>query len=156
MVESEAWLAHQRARWMRPDAHRWIRPDVARFLKPGTDPASVYPALARKYSPNQPRVPAGNGLESGRWTDGEGGIGALVKPMGNVSIDGNVIPDDPPSSSTRLAQVIKVCIVSGASRITDAFGNKTYNAIYDCVGGRTFTRSGNGHNIPGLVRDPFQ
>ncbi len=76
MVESEAWLAHQRARWMRPDAHRWIRPDVARFLKPGTDPASVYPALARKYSANQPRVPAGSGLESGRWTDGNnGGVG---------------------------------------------------------------------------------
>jgi hypothetical protein len=27
----------------------------------------------RKYSPDQPRVPAGSGRESGRWTDGGGG-----------------------------------------------------------------------------------
>lgn len=31
-------------------------------------------ALALKYNPDQPRVPAGNGRESGRWTyGGEGG-----------------------------------------------------------------------------------
>ena len=73
----DAFDAHQRARFMRPDAHRWIRPDAARFLAPGTDPASVYPALIpaeTKYSPNQPRVPKGNGDESGRWTDGDGGL----------------------------------------------------------------------------------
>jgi len=37
-------------------------------------------ALGRKYSPDQPRVPAGSGRESGRWTDGQstsgGGSGA--------------------------------------------------------------------------------
>ncbi|MDF3811087.1 MULTISPECIES: hypothetical protein [Rhodopseudomonas] len=60
------------ARWMRPDAARWIRPDVARFLIPGTDPAEVFPALDRKYSPTQPRVPAGN-PDGGQWTDGGGG-----------------------------------------------------------------------------------
>ena len=31
-----------------------IRPDVARFLVPGTDPADVFPALQRKYSPSRP------------------------------------------------------------------------------------------------------
>lgn len=75
---ADAYAAHQRARFMRPDAQRWLRPDAARFLAPGTDPASVYPALApaeTKYSPNQPRVPAGSGRESGRWTDGGGGPG---------------------------------------------------------------------------------
>jgi hypothetical protein len=37
----------------------------------GFDPA---PLTFRKYSPDQPRVPAGNGRESGRWTsDGAGG-----------------------------------------------------------------------------------
>lgn len=72
----DACDAHQRARFMRPDEYRWIRPDAARFLVPGTDPASVYPELKpteTKYSPNQPRVPAGSGRESGRWTDGGGG-----------------------------------------------------------------------------------
>ena len=84
----DAFDAHQRARFMRPDAHRWIRRDAARFLMPGTDPASVYPALApaeTKYNPNQPRVPAGNGRESGRWTDGGGGIGSLARPMGQIN-----------------------------------------------------------------------
>jgi hypothetical protein len=66
-----AFEAAQRARWMRPDAARWIRPDAARFLKPGTDPRDVYPALAQKYSPDQPRVPAGN-PDGGQWTDGGG------------------------------------------------------------------------------------
>ena len=33
--------------------------------QPGGDPLG-------KYDPNQPRVPAGSGSESGRWTDGEG------------------------------------------------------------------------------------
>lgn len=65
--------AVQRARWLRPDAYRWIRPDAARFLVPGTDPASVFPALQRKFSPDQPRVPAGN-PDGGQWTDGGGGI----------------------------------------------------------------------------------
>jgi hypothetical protein len=72
----DAYARHQQARWMRPDAHRWIRQDAARFLPPGVDPARVYPALERKYSPDQPRVPAGSGRESGRWTDGGGGSGA--------------------------------------------------------------------------------
>lgn len=45
---------------MRPDAYRWIRPDAACFLVLGTDPGEVYPALQRKFNPDQPRVPAGN------------------------------------------------------------------------------------------------
>lgn len=65
--------AAQCARWMRPDAYRWIRPDAARFLAPGIDPRDVYPALQRKFNPDQPRVPAGN-PDGGQWTDGGGGI----------------------------------------------------------------------------------
>ncbi len=73
--------AHQRARfmqpnparWMRPDADRWVRPDVARFLSPGVRPQDVFPALSRKYNPNQPRVPKGN-PDGGQWT--LGGLGS--------------------------------------------------------------------------------
>lgn len=74
----EAWLRHQQQRWLRPDAARWVRPDAARFLAPGADVAKAFPALARKYSPNQPRVPAGN-PDGGQWTDGTatGGITSL-------------------------------------------------------------------------------
>jgi hypothetical protein len=43
-----AYEVHQRERWLRHDAHLWIRNDAARWVKPGTDPADVYPTLARK------------------------------------------------------------------------------------------------------------
>src|SRR3978361_245542 len=48
MPHDQPWSRHQRDRWLRHDAHRWIRHDVKRFLAPGTDPADVYPALARR------------------------------------------------------------------------------------------------------------
>lgn len=67
-----AYDAYQHARWMRPDAHRWLRPDAMRFLIPGSDPAKIFPALDRKFNPNQPRVPAGS-PDGGQWTDGGGG-----------------------------------------------------------------------------------
>src|SRR5258707_12743902 len=44
----DSWLRHQQQRWLRHDAHLWIRPDAARWVKPGTDPADIYPTLARK------------------------------------------------------------------------------------------------------------
>ncbi|WP_319796870.1 hypothetical protein [Nitrobacter sp.] len=71
----DAWLRHQQSRWLRPDAARWVRPDVAWFLPPGADVAKAFPALARKYSPDQPRVPAGN-PDGGQWTDS--GVGEAV------------------------------------------------------------------------------
>jgi hypothetical protein len=48
MPHDQPWSRHERDRWLRHDAHRWIRHDVKRFLKPGTDPADVFPALARQ------------------------------------------------------------------------------------------------------------
>lgn len=62
--QDNAYWRHQQMRWLKPDAARWIRPDAARFLKPGTKLEDVYPALLRKYSRDQPRVPAGNGRRS--------------------------------------------------------------------------------------------
>lgn len=51
------------------------------------DLASIKSALRRhrlahdenKYSPNQPRVPAGSGRESGQWTSGGGGSGSPLE-----------------------------------------------------------------------------
>jgi hypothetical protein len=83
----------------------------------------------RKYNPNQPRVPAGN-PDGGRWTDGGGPAGSE-----STSI----------ARARRLAEVIRVCILSGKSLNTDAFGQKTYTATYECAGGRTFTVPGWGH-----------
>lgn len=84
LSSAESFAAHQRARfmqpdaarWMRPDAGRWIRPDIARFLGPGVRPEEVFPALSRKYNPNQPRVPKGN-PDGGEWA--LGGLGSRWK-----------------------------------------------------------------------------
>jgi hypothetical protein len=89
MTDHEAaWRAHQRARWMRPDADRWIRPDAerwigpeaARFLKPGTKLEDLYPALTKKYRPDQPRIPAGQ-FGGGRWTDDLGNAPGTVREL---------------------------------------------------------------------------
>jgi hypothetical protein len=67
----DEWLEHQRSRWMRPDAHRFIRPDWRRYVKPESELCSVFELYERKYSPDQPRVPAGN-PDGGQWTSGSG------------------------------------------------------------------------------------
>ncbi|MFC0241267.1 hypothetical protein [Rhodopseudomonas telluris] len=112
--------AHQRARfmqpnparWMRPDADRWVRPDVARFLAPGVRPQDVFPALDRKYNPNQPRVPKGN-PDGGEWT-----LGALGSRW-SIDLTG-VVPDRSEGALDRvqLAQIGKL--------ITDIFGLPYY------------------------------
>lgn len=86
-AREDVYARHQQTRWMQPDAHRWMRPDAVRFLKPGTDVTRVFPSLEAKYNPGQPRVPAGSGRESGRWTDGSNGGGgnAVASPMGSIN-----------------------------------------------------------------------
>jgi hypothetical protein len=59
-----AWLAREQRRWLRPDVHRWLWPDHVRFDKPNR--------TERKYSPDQPRAPAGS-PEGGQWTSGSSG-----------------------------------------------------------------------------------
>jgi hypothetical protein len=75
------WLEHQRKRWMRPDAHAWIRHDAHRFMPPGSpiyvgrDVVKYFwpdpQADERKYSPDQPRISAGNS-DGGQWTSDAG------------------------------------------------------------------------------------
>jgi hypothetical protein len=62
-------------------AHRLFLAD--RLLDRGADPQTILKALglgagvlARLYNPDQPRVPAGRGVESGRWTSGDEGDAA--------------------------------------------------------------------------------
>lgn len=100
-------LSPDEFRRVRP-SHYWLRYGLPAWQR----------KHARKYAPNQPRVPAGNS-DGGRWTSGLG-----------------------VAASQRLAYVIRVCIISGVSRTTDAFGNKTWRATYDCAGGRSFIRQG--------------
>ena len=85
-MRASAWLRHQQQRWLRSDAHFWVRPDAARFLIPGTKVEDIYPALSRKYSPNQLRIQAGN-PGGGRWTrDGTAAGNRIAQPMGSVDV----------------------------------------------------------------------
>lgn len=68
-------LAHERKRWMRADAHRFLRSDWRRFVKPSSELVSLYESYEGKYSPDQPRVPAGSS-EGGQWTSEGGGAGS--------------------------------------------------------------------------------
>ncbi|MHB8272432.1 hypothetical protein [Bradyrhizobium sp.] len=121
-----------------------------------------------KYSPDQPRVPAGN-PRGGQWTDRSGGQSTgtnLSQPMGNVDtgdVSGlselgdlfRIKPDDTNTDGEQVADVIRVCTVAGAGRAT-VDGVKTHFVIYECFGGRTFRVDGPGHNFPGVVVDRFR
>ena len=90
MWREAAFLRHQQSRWLRPDAARWVRVDAARFLCHQTGVWKASFSLERKYSPNQPRVPAGNS-DGGQWTSGAGGStqNDTAQSSGNIDL-GNV------------------------------------------------------------------
>ena len=109
------------------------------FLRTGTFPniAEMKAAvrLLRKYNADQPRAPAGS-PEGGQWIDqADGSAGAAGLP-------------------TLIAEVIRICVATGISRFTDAFGNKSFNAVYECRGGQTIHQSGFGEP-DGFIRDPY-
>jgi hypothetical protein len=77
-----AWRAQRQRRWTRENAHLYLRPNAERFFKPtaqlsakgATQGLRLYryerpDSAERKYSPDQPRVPAGN-PDGGQWTSG--------------------------------------------------------------------------------------
>jgi hypothetical protein len=149
------------------DALNEVRAELARWR-----------ALDAKYSPTQPRVPAGD-PRGGQWTDRNGGQGigqvigqdaapgdlaSLTQPMGNVDIGDvtgsselgdlfQIKPNDTRVEGVQVGgDVIRVCIASGISSWKE-LGIKNYKITYDCAGGRSFDRSYIG-NYPGIVRDP--
>lgn len=78
------WEEYQRRRWMRPNAHLYARPDAALWQQPNQRLWQAPEFSERKYSPDQPRVPAGNS-DGGQWTDGSN---AIVLPEIVVSAGG--------------------------------------------------------------------
>lgn len=69
----------------KPDEAAWRLSTTERLIEDGVDPRFISRTLGlggtvrgepvSKYSPDQPRVPAGNGIESGRWESGGGQSG---------------------------------------------------------------------------------
>jgi hypothetical protein len=91
---------------MRPDAHRFIRPDWRRYVRPGFEHEFPFERYERKYSPSQPRVPAGSS-EGGQWTsesgnavDGPVAVGGINFPR----IISDATPDNFYEPGTQLAQ----------------------------------------------------
>ena len=73
-----AYLERERLRFMRPDAQRFVRSDWRRYVALASPLGALYESYERKYSPDQPRVPAGQ-REGGQWTsDGSGASVILV------------------------------------------------------------------------------
>jgi hypothetical protein len=69
-----AYELHQRKRWLRHDMHLWIRHDAARWVKPGTDPADVFPTLARERAQKEAareRARAAEDAAFDAWIEGE-------------------------------------------------------------------------------------
>ena len=59
----------------------WMRPDWRKFWRPGYESDPLYKEferIERKFSPEQPRVPAGVS-EGGRWTSSTGGAGSATR-----------------------------------------------------------------------------
>jgi hypothetical protein len=125
-AQRRRWLRPDWRRWMREDADRFAPPGVEAkgaqtepaadavvtatefdALQAGQDRISLMLAelkyelawrrFVRKYSPDQPRVPAGNGRESGRWTDvgGSGQLAGSPQPSGVVLSDASPDPPKP-------------------------------------------------------------
>lgn len=136
LTPRDIWAARQRARFMRPDATRYLRPDSARyvrhdagrFMPPGTSrlltnnaSGSVRrkgPAASEaKYSPSQPRVPAGN-TDGGQWTTEADGLSDTA-PLEIVAQSfGEAVDEELRDGLIQLAQF------NGS--VTDADGNPYY------------------------------
>jgi hypothetical protein len=136
--DAHLWIRHDDARWLNPGTdpaevypHLKRQRDAAEnaafaaqiaasrrllaALRAEVDELKAALAKRRleeaKYSPSQPRVPAGN-PRGGQWTDRSGGQGtSLAQPMGNVDIGD----------------------VSGSSELTDLFQIKPSDTSVDGV-----------------------
>jgi len=120
--------AHRRMRFVRPDAWRYAKPDSRTgdaAMGDGRDADRAFElelasirrdlamlgfllkeAVARKYAPDQPRVPAGQ-PDGGQWTGGSGRGAAVrqdrVRLAGEIPTDGlpEIPPERPPTAQER-------------------------------------------------------
>ncbi len=100
------WLAHQRRRWMLPDPSRWLQPDQSKWMRPEAAWQPSPGLHERKYSPDQPRVPAGS-AEGGQWTDAGGGGGAGTSGGGDRTSAGRSnaqLQEERPNTGVVVAQ----------------------------------------------------
>jgi len=102
----------RKAAWQASQRHRWMLPDVPLHRRPTL--------LAFKYSPDQPRVPAGS-PDGGQWTS-EGGavsVSAARKNQGHHYVPREVFAKRPLPAETR-----KVFEESTTGRLHDLNNNR--------------------------------
>jgi hypothetical protein len=123
-----AYLAHQRKRWMPPNAHLFIRPDWRRFVRPADRDDHPFALYERKYSADQPRVPAGS-REGGQWTDGEGNSGQSGRTDPHVISDAS---PDPFALVRSMPKMGREEVFPAASSLTDSVSNRPLANRLDC------------------------
>ncbi|TMI99415.1 MAG: hypothetical protein E6G97_22755 [Alphaproteobacteria bacterium] len=112
----------------------------------------------QKYSPSQPRVPAGN-PDGGQWTSGARAVGAAAaaSPLADAA-EQTVLSDatpDPIVPGVQSANVIRICMAGTRSISSDRWGNTTnWWVEYTCADGFSFKRYGFGGKIDPFVTDP--
>jgi hypothetical protein len=98
---TSVYLEHQLKRWMRPDADRFIRPDWRRYVRPGFEEDHPFACYERKYSPEQPRVPAGS-REGGQWRDADSSSSGQARIYVGAGLP-KIPRQRPPTSGERTA-----------------------------------------------------
>jgi hypothetical protein len=135
------WREHQRNIYTRPDAKLYLRPDPKLYLRHDAHRFLPPQADERKYSPYQPRMPAGNPA-GGQWTS-EGGEGSDTSQNTNPTLAGVRLPRIPqskpptPQEQNRIAReltrwgpgALASAIAEGASWLKE-FG-PVYYASFD-------------------------
>lgn len=136
-----AYLEHQLRRCMRPDAHSFVRPDWRRHVRPGFADDHPFALYERKYSPDQPRVPAGDPA-GGQWTSGGGHQGSRASPDtvdSNRPINTQFNTDERSTSSGRLIQMGGEDLGSFGNGISITKGpNVNHQEKFDHESGITF------------------
>ena len=135
------------ARLERPeaDAHRLFLADA--LLKAGVNASAITDAVdpayspLRRYSPDQPRVPAGSGRTSGEWTTGEGGQSNSATPqLSPNAAPPEVNPDSITPAATQAFASVHACKIAESECVTAAYNlageadndNEPYNDISRC------------------------
>jgi hypothetical protein len=90
-------LSYRQKQWLRSDAARFVRPDASRWLQPNRRLWQARLSEPRhwetKYSPDQPRVPAGD-PDGGQWTTVSSGGGiSIALPATNVTPEQDELSD---------------------------------------------------------------
>ncbi|HLH50137.1 MAG TPA: Tox-REase-5 domain-containing protein [Roseiarcus sp.] len=94
-----------------------------RLLHAGVTPETIFKALdlpapsdetIRKYSPNQPRVPAGNGRLSGQWTSEDGAQQETMSPQGQTSVPDASVRSPEPAGRPSVAAAATLAVPARA------------------------------------------